>query len=474
MKKRILSLALALVLAVSLLAIPAAAAEAVDYPLYWSNVNTSGVQQGGENWYYPDFWVEGTDLYVQAISTYHYFYGNGVAPGWVGIFDYDTDELLGEWQAVGRYGNQWWDVYPNITLEGGRRYYIVTTDEDGWSYNAMSDYTCFAEVRGYTTGGDVPVPGGNDNIPPSRQTAAVEVMVNGAYVPWTDAWPFIDANNRTMVPLRAVAEVMGLSVSWDGTRREASFSDGSSAIYFPIDSRTAYSGGGGQIPMDTAAVIVNDRTYAPIRYLAEFFGFTVDWDGETRTVLINGFAWDPYASDDYSFPGMGIEADVDNHGQKAYRTVTELGTPITCYAKVSSYRVFKEDDAMPGFDGYEWRVMAIDVTSPANVDSDRQQYFYTNNYYNIKLHEDSFTVDGDGVYYFRGEMNGQYIDYNLWYRVENQTESGFRLVITAQVPTGFDGLVVGLINASLGEAANSSYLYQFYSDPADFALFRMK
>ena len=38
--------------------------------------------------------------------------------------------------------------------------------------------------------------------------------------------------------------------------------------------------------MDTAAVIVNSRTYAPIRYLAEFFGYKVDWDGKTKTVLL--------------------------------------------------------------------------------------------------------------------------------------------------------------------------------------------
>jgi len=33
-------------------------------------------------------------------------------------------------------------------------------------------------------------------------------------------------------------------------------------------------------------VIVNDRTFAPIRYLAEHFGFTVGWDGATKTVVI--------------------------------------------------------------------------------------------------------------------------------------------------------------------------------------------
>lgn len=129
---------------------------------------------------------------------------------------------------------------------------------------------------------------------------------------------------------------------------------------------------------------------------------------------------------------------------------------------------------MPGFDGYEWRVMTIDVTSPSETDSVKQQYFFTSNYYNIKLHEDSYALDGDGVQHFRGEMNGAYIDYNLWYRMENSSFEGFRLVITAQVPTGFDGLVVGLMNAGLADTAEDSYLYQFYSDPQDFALFRMK
>ena len=43
---------------------------------------------------------------------------------------------------------------------------------------------------------------------------------------------------------------------------------------------------GGTVDMDTAAVIVNDRTYAPVRYLAEFFGYRVNWDRETRTVIL--------------------------------------------------------------------------------------------------------------------------------------------------------------------------------------------
>ena len=118
------------------------------------------------------------------------------------------------------------------------------------------------------------------------QTAAVRVSVGGIPVQWTDAAPFIDENSRTMVPLRAVAEALGLSVSWDGGKREAVFTDGTKTIRFPIGSSAAVTGDGGTVQMDTAAVIVNDRTYAPVRYLAEYFGFTVDWDGATKTVLI--------------------------------------------------------------------------------------------------------------------------------------------------------------------------------------------
>ncbi len=115
---------------------------------------------------------------------------------------------------------------------------------------------------------------------------SIKVRTDGELVWWTDAEPFIDANSRTMVPLRAVAEALGLTVTWDGTAREAAFTDGVRTLIFPIGSSVARTGDGGTVAMDTAAVIVSSRTYAPIRYLAEFFGYKVDWDGKTRTVLL--------------------------------------------------------------------------------------------------------------------------------------------------------------------------------------------
>ncbi|MBQ9348456.1 MAG: copper amine oxidase N-terminal domain-containing protein [Oscillibacter sp.] len=113
------------------------------------------------------------------------------------------------------------------------------------------------------------------------------VTINGQEVAWTDARPFIDENHRTQVPLRALANAMGLWVSWNPVRLEANFSDGTKAITFPIGSTTARISGGGTLEMDTAAVVLNDRTYAPARPLGEYFGYSVSWDDATRTVVMN-------------------------------------------------------------------------------------------------------------------------------------------------------------------------------------------
>ena len=118
-------------------------------------------------------------------------------------------------------------------------------------------------------------------------SSSVTVTVNGVPVRWTDVTPFIDANNRTMVPFRAVADALGVDVDWDDDAREAVFSSGDKVIYFPIGSNEARTSDEEIIEMDTAAVIVNNRTFAPARALAEYFGYTVGWNARTYTVLIN-------------------------------------------------------------------------------------------------------------------------------------------------------------------------------------------
>ena len=278
MKKRLLLLLLSLMLVFPLLTAPGIMAASVnDYPVVFTTFNTAAVRNDPDS--YPKFTVSGgSDLLVQSVTTYHWNDGLGSAPGTISIYDAEN-RLVGSWNASGRSGsaaNQYWDVFPNVVLKAGKTYSIEDSEPQTWSCNSQSGNAGFAEVRGTASG------------IPTKQPSGISVTVNGAGVQWTDAVPFINSDSRTMVPLRAVAEALGLTVDWNGTTREAIFTDGTKTIYFPIDSKVAYSDGGGTVTMDTAAVIVNSRTYAPIRYLAEFFGFTVGWDGTTRTVGITG------------------------------------------------------------------------------------------------------------------------------------------------------------------------------------------
>ena len=118
----------------------------------------------------------------------------------------------------------------------------------------------------------------------------LSVTVNGRDVTWTYAKPFIDENGRTMVPLSALSAYLYFGYGWDAENRVATFSDwgGRKVISFTIGDSVARTIEGGAIQMDTAAVIRDDRTYAPARYLAEYFGYTVNWDAATRTVIITG------------------------------------------------------------------------------------------------------------------------------------------------------------------------------------------
>ena len=147
----------------------------------------------------------------------------------------------------------------------------------------------------------------------------ISVSVNGEFVIFTDAQPFVDENDRTQIPVRALAETLGCEVQWRQEAQEVILTKAykeADGIKAKLDDeyvcskelhifigKTTYDGAyntalkgkteatgciwQGEKTMDTAPVIVSDRTYLPARYVAEFFGYTVNWDGKTQTVIIN-------------------------------------------------------------------------------------------------------------------------------------------------------------------------------------------
>lgn len=115
----------------------------------------------------------------------------------------------------------------------------------------------------------------------------IKILIDGDYV-YPDSDPTI-VNDRTLVPIRAVAEKLGYEVSWVAETRTAVIASGETVLKVTIDSPEMIKetkNNQEKIKLDVAATIINDRTYLPLRAIGEALGCNVDWDGANRTVII--------------------------------------------------------------------------------------------------------------------------------------------------------------------------------------------
>lgn len=112
----------------------------------------------------------------------------------------------------------------------------------------------------------------------------VEVLANGCVVDFPDIAPFI-YKDRTYVPIRAIAETLGLKVEWDQATKSAILYDSKHTVRFFIGSEIYYVDGQERV-MDVKADIFNDRTCLPARFLVEAIGAKIDYKPMTDVVII--------------------------------------------------------------------------------------------------------------------------------------------------------------------------------------------
>ena len=112
----------------------------------------------------------------------------------------------------------------------------------------------------------------------------VKVLINGAPLEM-QVKPVI-VNDRVLVPFRAIFEAMGAEVEWEAETRTVRGTKRMFSVEFIIDGSNCVINGAPRL-LDTPAIIVNDRTLVPVRVVAEGLNANVDWDDATRTVIIN-------------------------------------------------------------------------------------------------------------------------------------------------------------------------------------------
>lgn len=176
------------------------------------------------------------------------------------------------------YGGRLYYRYEKACEVSGKKYYFTTllTVENGRIYeviytrnrvdNHFSDIEAMLETIDYSNG-------------------AIKILVNASPVE-SDSTPLI-IDDRTVVPIRAIAESMDYKVSWDPDKQLVTLVEKTGAVTLElyVNKNVAYRNGE-EIMLDVPPVIRNSRTYLPVRAVAEAMYATVKWKAESKEIII--------------------------------------------------------------------------------------------------------------------------------------------------------------------------------------------
>ena len=119
----------------------------------------------------------------------------------------------------------------------------------------------------------------------SAETDKVTVTLDGEEVTFPDAQPFVDVRDRTLVPIRFVSEAMGAKVDWENDTRTVVIQKDEDTIRYTIGQPMAYLNGE-MLTFDSYGILKDSRTFVPLRFIAEMLCCDVDWNDATKTVII--------------------------------------------------------------------------------------------------------------------------------------------------------------------------------------------
>ncbi len=123
--------------------------------------------------------------------------------------------------------------------------------------------------------------------------ATPKVQLNGNIMDFTDEQGNrVEAqliNNRTMVPLRKIFESLGCTIDWNQETKTVTAKQNNKTIKLTIGNNNASLINNDieeKIVLDSAPVIVDNRTLVPLRFIAESLGCDVGWDQKNQTAII--------------------------------------------------------------------------------------------------------------------------------------------------------------------------------------------
>lgn len=117
------------------------------------------------------------------------------------------------------------------------------------------------------------------------QAKEITVKIDGEKMAPKDM-PAVAIDGRTMLPMRQIVQELGCEVTWNQEKQQAYVVNEEYALVFEIDKATGYKNGK-EFKMDVPPMNINDRTMLPVRALANALDLKITWDDPSRTVSIS-------------------------------------------------------------------------------------------------------------------------------------------------------------------------------------------
>lgn len=262
---------------------------------------------------YKQFGYDSAEEYMEQESYY-------------GVFDYDTlsDHYRQHLDAIHKD--------PQIAVD-----YWGYDDLEGLSFGWDGDLEeCYRDTARAMTEGDE-----------YKLRCQLSVQLNGAYVHFADAQPE-KVNGRVMVPFRAIAEVLGAEVDYNAGAITAKKNGQTLAFSLGGKQLTITDDSTGKVikttAVDSAPYKKKGRTYVPVRFFAEAFGLTVQWDQDMQTaVLYDRAALVNDIDSKFTVLNKWIKAQPSTENAKTLRTVATIGAAYTAFDTIDGNKDYKVD-----------------------------------------------------------------------------------------------------------------------------------
>lgn len=176
------------------------------------------------------------------------------------------------------------------------------------------------------------------------------VMLNGAYISFPDAVPE-SVDGRIMVPYRALMEALGGDVAYDAAAGTVSCILDGTTLSLKLGENTLTIDKNGTVStleMDCAAYARDGRTYVPVRFVSQAFGYDVFWDpGFETAVLVDEEALSARIDEQFTILNRALNV-LTPDSEQARQATTAIKADVTLFDSIAGDKSYHVDGTVSG------------------------------------------------------------------------------------------------------------------------------